>query len=208
MSNLLRFPTGKSFARILEDDHEWEVLTDTQLRPIVMVRGDRRNGISNAEIKRAYYQLAQKIPSGKQIRIYDLHSHPGASIASPSYMDIKTFVEERIINPYKVTLVGHGVITKKEILIVKLHGTTEELKRLYWGGSGAFQQDNPKLLSDDYRQRTLLKMVDANKNKRGGIEANSSIKVLKEMANENPEIKIKRVPKLHRFTMAKKRWRR
>jgi len=208
---ILRFPVGQQFRKILEDDHEWIVLTNIQLQPLVMIRSDRKDGISEAVVKEAYWQLKQKITGGKQVRIYDLHTHPKRGTI-PSPVDIKKFLEEKILNPFKVSLAGHGVITKKGIFIVKLHGTTENLKELYWK------------FPDEYRERALTRLMDSvdsitpervaaikagkikRRKKTRDISSDAHIRVFDQMQREEPDIRTQTVRRTHRGTM--RRWRR
>ena len=134
---VLRFPVGPKFRKILEDDHEWIVLTDLLLKPIVMVRSDRKEAITHATVKRAYEQLKQKIPEGKQVRIYDLHTHPLINTPSPSQKDWDSFIskkhydnEERLAEKGIIT-VGYGIIALKGIVIITIPETEKRLHDLF-----------------------------------------------------------------------------
>lgn len=205
-SNLLRFPTGRTFARILADDHEWVVLTDTRLNPLVTVRSDSKNSISLKDHNIAFYQLRTKIPDGKHIRIYDLHTHPDQNMSVISPRDLQTAIIDQIQPSNDVEVVGHGVITKDEILIIKLKGTIEQKKQLLWADKDKGYEKYSNTISDVYHQRALSNIIFKPKqNKRTGLELNAHNSVLKEIVNEYPIIKLKKVKKTRRFTMTRRK---
>lgn len=209
--DILRFPVGQQFRKILEDDHEWIILTDVHLKPIVMERSSKKESITRVEIEKAYYRLKEKIPEGKRVQIYDLHTHPRSGGMIPSSNDMKNFLAEKILNPFKISLAGHGVITKDGIFIVKLHGTTEKLKELYWN------------FPDEYRERSLTRLMDTvdsitpervaaiqsgeikRRKKTRDISSDAHIRAFDQMQREHPEIKTKTVRRPHRFNMSRRR---
>lgn len=130
MRAIARYPVSWQYARMLEDDHEWCVLADARLKILVAKRGGR-DSVSTEVIRDAYETLIKKIPPGTTIRIYDLHTHPVSEGNVPSYQDIDAFIAQKYHEGNGFILAGHGVISDKGILIVKLTNDKEKLKSMY-----------------------------------------------------------------------------
>jgi hypothetical protein len=115
---------------MLEDDHEWYVVTDMHLKIIAAGRGIVHHIPENV-IEEVYLQVLDKLRSIKSgtIRVYDLHTHPGDHIY-PSPGDLGRSVWDRFFNGYGMVHAGHGVITKKGILIWKLPANQKKLAKM------------------------------------------------------------------------------
>jgi len=211
----LRYPVGEQFRKILEDDHEWKVFTDLHLKVILARRG-RKTSIPQQIILNAYRDLKWKVPEGKTLRIYDLHTHPTDTYI-PSSSDINNFIGIKLWQNYGkpdngIYVMGHGVITKKGIFIVKMPDNEERLNELY-----------TKQLDKHYNE-SVKKHIENKLGVRGWEAANQKAKGLgmsiddanhmlekayttsfKELLQKEPSIGTKIVPRTHRFNMRRRR---
>lgn len=212
---ILRFPVGPQFRKILEDDHEWKVITDMHLRPLVMRRGDK-HGISHKLITRAYEDLISMIPEGNSVRIYDLHSHIGGYEFFPSGQDLRSFIENMRYQNWKhnnIQILGQGVISKSGILIVKMPESEEQLQEL--------TAKNIKTKYDKHAINFVKNKFDAKSLKQVNERANQLLLTPEDkerinnrafqhaytkLKEEEPNIRTQPVRKTHRGTM--RRWRR
>jgi hypothetical protein len=128
--HVLRFPVGRQFQKILEDDHEWYVVTDMHLKVIAAGRGEQRH-VPNNIIDTVYKEVFKKYRGAREgsIRVYDLHTHPEVHYY-PSPGDLGRSVEDRVLHRYGIIHAGFGVITKDGIFIWKLPENQKKLARL------------------------------------------------------------------------------
>jgi hypothetical protein len=129
---ILRFPVGRQFQKVLEDDYEWHIISDMRLNVLTLNRGGRGE-IPYVVVDKAYKQLVKKTLPGSAIRIYDLHTHPEGSYLStpdkynlmyPSVSDVGVIIQEQLTRNFRnrnITLVGGGVITKRGIFIMRIN---------------------------------------------------------------------------------------
>lgn len=127
MRAIKQYPVNRRFLKILEDDHEWVVLTDTRLKPLVMVRGEKAK-IPIEITGKAFNILKSTFPVGGIPVVYFLHTHKHSKAPSPG--DMKAFIAEKYLNYFGVTLGGYGVITTTGITLIKLTSDKQNLNKL------------------------------------------------------------------------------
>jgi hypothetical protein len=207
---ILRFPVGREFKKILEDDHEWYVITDMRLKPLVMERGEEHRVPSHIE-RKAYETLEEKLRKtnpGKSLSVYGLHTHPaypsGAVLKVPSIEDMYVFIKDHYHNKKMfVRIKGHGIITKREILIIKLPDTQLKLDEL----DKTDQTIHDKYLQNYYgykviptfRSKLIGKSDKEHFGKNQYVMADSQERAFKKLAHETPDLKTKLVHKKRRI---------
>jgi hypothetical protein len=131
MRNVLRFPVGRQFKKILEDDHEWFIITDANLKPLVVKRSPYVSRVPGKMVGSMYIELYKSLPQGKSIRVYDLHTHPGIGNSVPSEGDIGPFIKhKKALSGAKIIVIGFGIITPYGISILKLPEDHDKLDHI------------------------------------------------------------------------------
>jgi hypothetical protein len=155
MRTTLKFPTGQQFQRMLQDDHEWHIITDTRLKILGAGRGEFRQ-ISKENVKEDYIRLVQSRPSNKPLRVFDLHTHPRSRASVPSYGDMGAIIVDKLfaLKDLGVNIVGHGVVTEKGIIIIKITGDTDKLIDLYEKFPKTYKQTTRDLVKKEFNQTT------------------------------------------------------
>jgi hypothetical protein len=212
---VLRFPVGPQFRKILEDDHEWKVFTDLHLKVILMRRG-RKTTIPHQLIVDAYRDLERKVPEGKTIRIYDLHTHPSDDNI-PSPQDIDCFIGTKWWQNYAglengIYVVGNGVITKKGIFIVKMPDNEERLNELDKKRLDKRYEKDVKIhiknkLGVKYWKEAHPKAEEMGltQEDKDVINQKAYTASFKKILQEEPVIKTKMIRRTHRFNMRRRR---
>lgn len=215
-NNRLSFPTGKQFARILADDHEWEVITDTRLNVLVSERGDR-GSIPVSVTERVYKRLLKTIPAGKSVKIYDLHTHPEQNLQLPmdkrnlmypSTSDIGYVIQNARWNTdKKYTIVGCGQITKYGIFIMQFKGEIKKPNVKYENDMMEKHEEHKNIARNVYDERFNTSKIPRQEwTKDANTRAMAVAKEgYKSFEKENPEFKHKIVRKTHRFSMTRRR---
>lgn len=196
MRQVLRYPVGQNYRQIMNDPFEWFVITDLRLNPIVMERGIK--GKITPEVQKdAYYKLLS-ISKGKSIRVYILHTHPGHYRSALSDSDIKAAIISMTVNleSLGIIIVGNGVITDKEIVIMKLPQNKKQVSEMQENLPGAYDSliyFNLKKVVD--RKGGVDKYPDEVWNKHVDIAAK---KALKTIAKNEKHVTVKTVRRTHR----------
>jgi hypothetical protein len=210
MRQVLRLPVGPQFKKILEDDHEWLVITDMRLKPIIVKRGEE-DCIYRSTVFKAYDELEQKIRGGRNaVRVLVLHSHPHTQSNSPTGGDLDSFFKQKTGFAVKSIIIsGFGIITRKGIFIIKLPENLEKLGEL-----GNTVPDKYTDKKRDYMRASLKKdtyfeayehaqsMEESDRDK---IEIKSQENAFKGIKKETPQLKTRMVRKTHRFNMGVRR---
>lgn len=123
MRQFLRYPLTREFLKYVADDHEWAVITDSRLRPIIAKRGGRRVIDSNV-VTQVFKELIEKKPKDTIIKVYFHHTHPGSRSVIPSTFDVQSDVyyklnKEKELSKHGIIVLGYGIITKSGIGILK-----------------------------------------------------------------------------------------
>jgi len=211
---ILRFPVGQQFRKILEDDHEWFILTDMHLKVLAANRGGM-NGISLTVINKTYKDLIEKTPP-HILRIFSLHTHPysmddGKTDKMPSQLDMNFFIRNKLFNLFGgVIEMGAGVITKEGIFIVKFPENKNKLMQLDGKIQDKYREGVRKHLKNELgcviteSAEHQLKTLPQNEQNKLLLKTHS--KAFRELVKEEPDIRIQTVRRTHRGTM--RRWRR
>jgi hypothetical protein len=205
---ILRFPVGPQFREVLEDDHEWLILTDMRLRPLVMNRG-HIDGISTTQRSKLYYDLSKQAWFKKHIRVYDLHTHPtwgDLDQLAPSQADMTNFTFERATQrfnkEYGISVAGSGVITKKGILIIKI---AEQISKQ------AIENDDIKneyssRVKRELENQNIKSITDIGDDVEGAkVLVKAHKKAFKSLTTETSGISKKTIGRTHRFNMRRRR---
>ena len=129
MSHVLRYPLNQQFLKMVNDDHEWNILTDHRLRILAFIRG-ARDHIDEEDTRKMYRKLSDRNPrsfSTKTVRVYDLHTHPKTPDPAPSFNDLRGFILQNGFRMGSVLVDGFGVVARKGIVIVKIPDTENRI---------------------------------------------------------------------------------
>jgi hypothetical protein len=210
---ILRFPVGQQFQKILEDDHEWFVITDKRLKILVAKRG-AESFITKNVSDDAFSELRTKMKDGQIIEVYTLHSHPyeegdGAYQRFPSVKDMDYFITNKYLGKKYIVEVGQGIITKKGILLIKLPEYDHKIKDMVHRVSFSYMNNVRKQLntklntnSDDVLNVALSSLPEKQKSK---LIINAHEKAFKKLIKEEPDIKTKRIGRTHIVNMRRLR---
>lgn len=208
--NFLRYPTGTEFRKILADDHEWLVLTDTRLKVLVAERGDERE-ITIKTIKKAYLKIAQVDRINNPIKIFVLHTHP-TDHPAPSLADWDTsfmFAKKKLLLPSGIDEVGFGVIGAKSIVIAQYPDDKKKLNTLGKKFTGKFEDNVNEYLKTRLKLNSVFDIpsvahkIDAKTQKELMLRAYRAS--LNKSTQEEPNMKTKIVRKTRRFNMTRRR---
>ena len=220
---ILRFPVGQQFRKILEDDHEWCIITDLRLNIKAAVRGGKL-GYKGDVLNTAYNKIIKGLPKGKTINIYHLHTHPGTLTSIPSENDLNTFINTKgdrdFLKSLGIIERGYGIITPYNILIIKLPEHRGKLRNIRYAPLNyrekAIENIRNKLNLQSTPEtekflRTMQKLskTDPEFDKTGQFNQlydNAHSKAFREIIKEEPDIRTQTVRRTHRGTM--RRWRR
>lgn len=201
---ILRFPVGRQFREIVNDTHEWYVVTDARLR-ILVARRCGIDDISSRDIMEAFDELHHRFPEGG-MRIYTLHSHPEGDTYVPSPTDMNTYILDKLdyLNrrpKFGFSEIGQGVISKHGIYIVKLPEKINKMNKI-----------KKKMIPD--RIITHSRDIYYRDTKWGSKHASKEFikekvsavnKGFKKVLREEPDIRTKMVPRTHRFNVRTRR---
>lgn len=208
---ILKFPVGRQFREILEDDHEWMVITDMRLNPIVYGRGTKTCIPYEVEIS-VFNELNHMYAGGEPVPIYHLHTHPFTPgtrfdhYPTPSDMlsNIRDLKYQMKNTGSNVFIVGHGVISKSGIFIVKIPQSEKrykEVQQLF--GQKKFikkvKEKVKKKLDVNTWVAVKKKASTMDKHEREKINNRAFGETFREIAKEIPDIKTERVGRAHRF---------
>lgn len=213
MRQVLRFPVGKEFKKILEDDHEWYVITNLRLKPIVLKRG-KPDSIPQSTAQEAIDELKQKTFSKEYaIRVFLLHTHPRTRSNAPSDGDLRSFFRHKINNPYQlygIIPAGFGIITKKGIFIIKLPENPQTLKLMEEPTQILYKTKRKDYYKNKLNKNTFFEAYEhaqqnMEKSERTALEAEAHEKTFKKVLKTMPELKTRMIRRTHRSNM--RRWR-
>jgi hypothetical protein len=195
----MRFPVGQQFQKILEDDHEWHIITDPRLKILEAIRGESRT-IEQGTIKENYTRLVHNNPSNKPLRIFDLHTHPHSRVSVPSYNDMSGFILDKLfaLKLLGVNIVGHGIVTKRGIIIIKISGKEDKLLDLHDLVPSTYKNTTRTLIKQELNQTTWVgaKREAVNRlteKERMALMARMHKKAFRSMIENEPDIRAKTV---------------
>jgi hypothetical protein len=204
---VLRYPVGREFRKILDDDVEYCVITSTQLKPLIVKPGER-GMVSRAVELNAYMELERRIPPGKIVPVYNLHTHPIGGHPVPSIGDMHSFFNEKrgkYVSEWhgRIRVVGHGVITKKGIIIVKISQDPEKRSKAEYRATAGYETDvdlDMKRKTGDYA--AYRSMDDVSRNK---LLTDVHKRAFRKVVSEEPAIKTRIIRRTHRYNMRVRR---
>lgn len=214
MRQILRIPTGKQFRKMVDDDHEWFIIADTRLKPIVTSRG-KPDSIPQQIKERVYARLNKSLyKSGKTIRVYDLHTHPDRNIMIPSWVDIDANLYQQQfhnLNTTNIKVVGYGVVGKREIVILKLPQSNTRLEALYNNVSRKYEKATKQNVAkrlhvkswDDAVEKVELEKMDMKTQQR--IMELEHKRALQQTVANSKEIKVKTLHRSRRINIRRLR---
>jgi len=132
MRRFLRYPLTPEFTKYVNAKREWGIITDTKFR-ILAAREGHETGISTVAFRLAYEDVLRKLPIGKTIEVYELHTHPGVWPVAHSPSDIlvdvnpnNTRMKEDFISR-GIKIVAYGVVSKGGIGLIRYRGETQKI---------------------------------------------------------------------------------
>jgi hypothetical protein len=197
MRQVLRYPVGRQFRKMLEDDHEWVVITDLHLRILKAKRGEVDyvpGGVEN----QAFMELGFYRKTPQKMRVYDLHTHPGSFRPTPSSGDMGGFIKDTL-NKSKIPVLerfiiaGFGVITKTGIMIIKLPASKARLQN----SDDTFRHDYREKAYGKYDKRVedLNREIDDVTDDK--ITNRAHLDTFRKLAREEKDIKFRTVHRTH-----------
>jgi hypothetical protein len=193
MRQVLRFPVGPQFRKILEDDHEWLVITDLHLRILKAKRG-KIDVVPGYVEQEAFAELDFYRKTDRKIRVYDLHTHPGSFRPTPSSGDMVGYIKDTI-NKSKIPVLkgfiiaGFGVITKNGIMIIKLPTNKTRLHNL----DDDFGHDYRKESYEKYDKRVLDLNREVDDHTDDKITNRAHLDTFRKLAKNEKDIKFRTV---------------
>jgi hypothetical protein len=207
---ILRFPVGQQFKKILEDDHEWIVITDVHLKPLVMERAEKTHIPHNLE-RKVLDNLSNSVPEGKLLKIYNFHTHPRNKRVAPSEEDWNSFIYSKK-HPFigkKLVEVGYGVIGRTDIVLIKLPKDQDKLTDLAWDLGRRYVEEQHEYVQKKLKVKSWHEAAQVAEN----IDLPTQKRIMEEAykrsllitAKNEPEVRIKTIRKPSRITMRRRR---
>jgi hypothetical protein len=206
---ILRFPVGPQFRRMLVDDHEWVVITDTRLKILAVSRGFE-DMIPPQTEEETLTQLGVKNKPGEILEVYNLHTHPYVNPTRydhiPSINDVDCFIQDIRYKKYQrytrygIMIAGHGVISKHGILIIKIPDSEKRLQELRESFGRRYLKQTKTNVKNALGVTRWDLAVKKSKTTMSSDEirelnAKSHYKAFKSLVKEEPDIKTKTVRK-------------
>jgi hypothetical protein len=178
---------------MLEDDHEWVVITDLHLRILKAKRGVVGVVPGHVEAE-AFAELDFYRKTPQKIRVYDLHTHPDTARPVPSTGDIEAFIKDTI-NKNKIPVLkgfiiaGFGVITKKGIMVLKLPTSNTRLHNL----DKSFIQGYREEVEGNYIQFKRGLSIEPDSPEDGRLFERAHVRAFRKHAKDEKDIKFRTV---------------
>jgi hypothetical protein len=210
MRKYLKYPTNRKFLEYVNSQYEWFILTDLRLNPLVAIRGETGKIPPKVELN-AYNQLHDKVPEGRVVEIYVMHTHPSSSRSVPSFADFGSLIEDKYFEQHhqRIKVKGYGIISHDNIFItdIKFRGSLNDLLELKEPlkeqlKEGTFDRIATRvgLTKGEEINKELRRLEDSDAKRAERIELDSQGRSFKALAKETGYIKHKTIPRHTKYS--------